>query len=133
MACKILIVDDDPTCLFLHQSLIVKSGLCANPKQFLNGEEAFEYLEAYEGDQDSFLVLLDLAMPVMNGWEFLDKLEQTTFPFKVDVAVVTSSIDKSDRIRAEKSPLVSAYLIKPIFNLDELRKIVNDSNVEVSS
>lgn len=133
MACKILIVDDDPTSLFLHQSLIIKSGLCANPEQFLNGEEAFEYLEACEGTQDSFLILLDLAMPVMDGWEFLEKLEQADFPFRIDVAVVTSSIEKSDRIRAEKSPFVSAYLIKPIFNLDELRKIVKDSNIEVSS
>lgn len=124
MECKILIVDDDPTSLFLHNSLIIKSGLCRDPLQFLNGEEAFEFLETQKDSQRPFLVLLDLDMPVMNGWEFLEKLEATNLPIQVDVAIVTSSIDKAERRRAEKLERVAAYLTKPIFNLDEVRKIV---------
>lgn len=124
MECKILIVDDDPTSLFLHNSLIVKSGICQDPLQFLNGEEAFEYLEAQSHSQRPFLVLLDLDMPVMDGWEFLEKLEENKLPVQVDVVIVTASIDKSDRQRAKKLERVAAYLTKPIFNLDEVKKIV---------
>lgn len=124
MECKILIVDDDPTSLFLHNSLIVKSGICQDPLQFLNGEEAFEYLEAQSQSQRPFLVMLDLDMPVMDGWEFLEKLEENKLPVQVDVVIVTASIDKSDRQRAKKLDRVAAYLTKPIFNLDEVKKIV---------
>lgn len=124
MECKVLIVDDDPTSLFLHNSLIVKSGICQDPLQFLNGEEAFEYLEAQSQSQRPFLVMLDLDMPVMDGWEFLEKLEENKLPVQVDVVIVTASIDKSDRQRAKKLDRVAAYLTKPIFNLDEVKKIV---------
>lgn len=124
MECKILIVDDDPTSLFLHNSLIVKSGLCQDPKQFLNGQEAIEYLEYQRNSQTPFLVLLDLDMPVMNGWEFLEKLESSKFPLHIDVVIVTASIDKSDRQRAKKIGSVASYLTKPIFNLDQVKELV---------
>lgn len=133
MECKILIVDDDPTCLFLHSSLIVKSELCEAPEQFLNGEEAFEFLEAQQATDNSFLVLLDLDMPVMNGWEFLEKLELAKLPFEVDVAIVTSSIDKADRQHAEKYESVTAYLTKPIFNLDQIREIITKRETPIST
>lgn len=125
MEYKILIVDDDPTMLFLHSSLIVKSGISAEPVTFLNGQEAYEYLVANNAPDFAYLVLLDLNMPVMNGWEFLERVKDTELLSQLDIVIVTSSIDKADRQKAKHFEKVVAYITKPFFNLDEVRKIVN--------
>lgn len=125
MAHKILIVDDDPTIVFLHKTLMIKRGITDNPLTFLNGKEAFDYLKKEEPGESTYVVLLDINMPVMNGWQFLDKLEEEEFSSRIDVAIVTSSVDKADREKASSYNRVVAYLTKPFFNLDEVREIVS--------
>lgn len=125
MAHKILIVDDDPTIVFLHKTLMIKRGITDNPLTFLNGKEAYDYLKAEEPGESTYVILLDINMPVMNGWQFLDKLEEENFSTRIDVAIVTSSIDKTDRKKASSYDRVVAYLTKPFFDLDEVREIVS--------
>lgn len=125
MAHKILIVDDDPTIVFLHKTLMIKRGITDNPLTFLNGKEAYDYLEEEKPGESSYVILLDINMPVMNGWQFLDKLEKDNFSSRIDVAIVTSSVDKADREKASSYDSVVAYLTKPFFNLDEVKEIVS--------
>lgn len=133
MEYKILIVDDDPTILFLHKALIMKSGISADPQTFLNGEEAYHFLVAEENRNFSYVILLDINMPVMNGWQFLEKLEEEELSTPIDVAIVTSSVDKADREKAKNYDMVVAYLTKPFFNLDGIKEIVSRHVTKVSS
>ena len=122
---KVVIVDDDPMMLFLHRNLISKSGVCPDPITFLNGEEALEYLMEQPLGTSCYTILLDLNMPVMNGWQLLEELKEKPISAVFDVALVSSSIDKRDRDKAFEYPIVTAYLPKPFYNIEEVRKMKN--------
>ena len=119
---KVLIVDDDPVILMIHRLKVMKSGLDKEPMEFLNGKPALDYLMEHQTNGQKFLVLLDINMPVMNGWEFLEALEQNQLCNKVDVAIVTSSVNHEDKKRAENFNKVFSYLIKPLGE-DDLQKL----------
>jgi len=75
-----------------------------------NGKELLEKLERTEVD----IILLDINMPVMNGWEFLDAVQEKHFRDKIFVAMVTSSINSQDANTAQKYPQVIDYIEKPL-------------------
>jgi CheY-like chemotaxis protein len=114
MSLQILIVDDDPTIKILHKAIVVRSKLADNPLTFSDGKEAFEYLKAFFNPEVYYLVLLDINMPVMNGWEFLNEIHETHFAKNLYIIMVTSSVDSGDRIRASTFPQVIGFLEKPL-------------------
>lgn len=122
MKVRVLVVDDDNVIVFLHELMIRESGLSDKPVSFLNGQEALNYvLEDKSGEP--ILVFLDLNMPVMNGWEFMEALLQLERP-EVKVVVVTSSIDEDDRRRSAAYPFVIGFVEKPL-SADACRRIMN--------
>ncbi|QWX83964.1 response regulator [Cellulophaga sp. HaHaR_3_176] len=117
MKLKILLVDDDPVVQYLHKTVL--SG-CNYPAQemFSNGRLALDYIIKEDSEDTVFLVLLDINMPIMNGWEFLDELSNTTIQSNVKVIVVTSSIDQSDKEKAGDCKNVFGFLEKPLLEND---------------
>lgn len=85
---------------------------------FENGQEAIDYIRKYLDNQEEIpkLILLDLNMPVMDGWNFLDEMLpiQKSFNLNLIIYIVTSSSDEKDFERAESISEVKGYLIKPI-------------------
>lgn len=122
---KVLIIDDDPIVSFIHKSLVVKRNICSSPKNFSNGIEALDFLHVDSSkEQDThYLILLDINMPLMNGWEFLDALKDMEVARRAQVVVVTSSPDKEDWEKANNLDLVAYYIEKPLANLDPVKKI----------
>jgi CheY-like chemotaxis protein len=108
----VMVVDDDDIVLYLHDLMIRESGLSSNPLSFSNGKVALDYLRRNYRETDSYLVLLDLNMPVMNGWQFLELIEKEGFV--VRVIIVSSSIDPADFEKAKKYALVKDYVPKPL-------------------
>ena len=106
---KILLVDDDPIFLTLAELAIKKESEKVEIFKAMNGEEAINFLKTQSVD----IIFLDLNMPVMNGWEFLDVLPQIENWGK-QVYVLTSSIDPSDQRKADENPLVTSMLEKPL-------------------
>lgn len=106
---KILLVDDDPIFLTLAELAIKKEKDQVEIYKAMNGEEAINFLKTQSVD----IIFLDLNMPVMNGWEFLDALPQIENWGK-QVYVLTSSIDPSDQRKADENPLVTSMLEKPL-------------------
>lgn len=110
----ILLVEDDPIFQLLHQKLIQKLQWNVELLAATNGQEAIDLLDKVGTSDMRALVLLDINMPICNGWEFLDLLNSKIYKDKVQVAVVSSSTDNIDRQNASKYNNVIDYLVKPI-------------------
>ncbi len=119
MRTEVLIVDDDEIFVMIQRLLFVECGLNDSTLVFSNGREALDFLEASAGEDRFFLVLLDINMPVMDGWEFLEAISDT-FPIeRVRVVLVSSSVNVRDKLKANQYRHVISYLEKPI-NLETL-------------
>lgn len=114
MTFRTLIVDDDSIIIFIHKKLVSKSGFPVAPESYLNGREVLDKLIASADDSTHSLILLDINMPVMSGWEFLDAIQDQPFAKHMKVAMVTSSVDASDKLKAITYPQVIGFLEKPI-------------------
>ena len=106
---KILLVDDDPIFLTLAEMAIKKESDHIEIFKATNGEEAIDFLKTQSVD----IIFLDLNMPVMNGWEFLDALPEINSNGN-QIYVLTSSIDPADQKKADENPNVTAMLEKPL-------------------
>src|SRR5690606_29206922 len=97
---KILCVDDDPITLMLYKMVISKAKFASTIDTAQNGEEALEYFKQYAAGDLSYpkLIFLDLNMPIMGGWEFLDHFREVPFKTFADtkVIVLSSTIDPHD-------------------------------------
>ena len=109
---ELLIVDDDRIITMLHQQIVINSGLHASPRLFYRGLDALNHIRNNRGDR--FLVLLDINMPGISGWDFLDHLYREDLTGKVRVAMVTSSVDAADMERARTYDIVIEYIDKPL-------------------
>lgn len=106
---KILLVDDDEIFLMLAKINIEKVIPDATIYTAANGEEAMTFLTNQEVD----VIFLDLNMPIMDGWELLERLKNHD-KVSQKIFVVTSSIDPSDKKKAEDNPLVTSMVEKPL-------------------
>lgn len=121
---KILCVDDDQITLMLCKKVIERVGFANEIITAQNGEEAIHYFEnlygKYKLDNNITypkLILLDLNMPIMNGWEFLDAYTQNGYQdiFKeAKFIVLSSTIDPQDIDKTKVYSIVIDFLSKPI-------------------
>src|SRR3990170_87384 len=114
MKLNTLIVDDDAMVVFLHKLAVVESGLSNVPGVACNGKEALTYIAQHQTSGTYFLILLDINMPEMDGWGFLDAIQTLKVTTPISVVMVTSSIDKRDRNRAKEYSHVIDYVEKPL-------------------
>lgn len=111
---EVLIVDDDKVVTLIHKNSLKSSRIEHPPVLCYNGREALDYLQKNDHPEKHFLVLLDLNMPVLDGWKFLKKLKKNPLQGQLYVVVVTSSINHQDFIKAQKYEQVIQYCRKPL-------------------
>jgi CheY-like chemotaxis protein len=114
---EIVLVDDDPIVILLQKKLMQKAGINHEVISFNSGEDALAFM-AEKKIEEKFLVFLDINMPGLSGWEVLDELERLNMPFDFEVIIITSSIDDSDRIKANTYERIVDFWIKP-FSLQD--------------
>lgn len=115
----VLLIDDNEADNYLHSLVIKEAGLADHIVIKQDGEAALKYLEQTDAGAHSGLpqlLFLDINMPRMNGWEFLEAFDQLPEPKKEDMVIImlTTSIHDDDSQRALENPNVSAYLNKPL-------------------
>ncbi|MDX1326372.1 MAG: response regulator [Arenibacter sp.] len=112
----VILVDDDTIINHVHELLINKQHITKKIKSYLNPLEAVTAIQALLlQDHLKILVLLDLNMPEMTGFEFLDKIGQLENKAQLlEVLIVSSSIDAQDISKSNRHPLVRQYIPKPL-------------------
>ena len=124
MKIKSLIVDDDDAVNFLHSIVLKESGIddeCIFVA--INGKRALELLnQQAQSDNSNYLIFLDLNMPEMDGWQFLDELKQIEDYSKTFIVIVTSSVNIADREKSKTYENVIGFVEKPL-NVEDVKKI----------
>ena len=117
---KILLVDDNEADNYLHRLIITEAEVAKEVVDQPDGKAAIEYLETTTSDDTPELIFLDINMPRMNGWEFLEAYDQLPEDQRRAVVVVmlTTSIFQKDQDRAKKLPNFSGFLNKPLTEED---------------
>ncbi|MCC5930839.1 MAG: response regulator [Cyclobacteriaceae bacterium] len=120
-----LLIDDDAIVLYIHKVLLEESDLETEVFTFEDGESALEYIFNNDKDDDrGFLLLLDINMPCMDGWEFMERLKKSKAYDRIVVSLITSSIDKSDAEKSKKYDIVKSFFVKPL-SMENVNEIVN--------
>ena len=122
------IIDDDNLYVNLLKKIIITRKLCENLLVFNDGKQSIDYFEALlenlNEDKIPDIILIDLNMPVMDGWEFIERFTkiENKFNKRITLYIVSSSIDPADINRAESLSNIKDYLIKPT-QISELENI----------
>ncbi len=133
----ILLIDDDSIFQFLTRKVLEASGLTDEIIVCSNGQEALQLLETniYNKATLPDVIFLDINMPVMNGWAFLEafKLIKPLLNKPVPLYVVSSSADQADIQQAKEFDIVTDYLVKPILQEQFKTILLYLGNQKISS
>ncbi|WP_405296882.1 response regulator [Algibacter sp. Ld11] len=119
------IIEDDPTHVYITKRFLNLTGLVESILICSNGKDAFTKLKAIisSGEKLPDLILLDLNMPVWDGWQFLDAFKEIPVKEKIDIFILTSSNNEADIERAKNYNIDSNYIVKPI-TLEKLKDVI---------
>lgn len=117
---SIFIVDDDPIHQQITEIMLDRLSISNVVTKFSDAQDVLEHIRAQCNNASELpdVILLDLNMPVMDGWEFLEAFSQVrpTLIKHIKVYVLTSSIDEKDKERVSQFTFVEGYLTKPLTN-----------------
>ena len=114
----IALVDDDKVFQLTSSRTLRAANLANNILQVENGEEALQFLKEHAAESDALpdYIFLDINMPYVDGWMFLEDYATLKLNLKKEISIymVSSSIDPRDVNRAKQDKNVREYIIKPV-------------------
>lgn len=110
----VLIIDDDPGVLFLHKIIVRESNLNCTASTFIEAEKALEFIIPLDIASSRILIFLDINMPKINGWQFLEMLIDKIKHADIKVVMVTSSLSRTEREKSKEYELVIDFWEKPM-------------------
>lgn len=123
------IIDDDPIFIYGTRRIMKEVDFCDNILVYNNGQDAIEGLKELiaQGEDLPEVLFLDLNMPIMNGWEFLEDFVKIPNPDgkKVIIYIISSSVDPRDLERIRNYKMVNNYILKPLSPRD-LENVLQD-------
>lgn len=123
----IMLIDDSDIDNMVNKHILSKSNVAENIIVFTTANDALTYLEKNKDSEDEFvipqIILLDINMPIMNGFGFLSEFEKMSEKLvdKIRVVMLTSSVDPNDIRRSKEFKSVKSFISKPL----SLEHIVN--------
>jgi CheY-like chemotaxis protein len=118
----VLLIDDKMIDNLIHRKLIQGLNIANNIAEYINAPDALDYLRVRKRFHDNFvdhsvdLILLDISMPGMDAWGFLDLFNEMCEGCKprTKIIIVSSTVNKSDINRANSNPMVLGFISKPL-------------------
>jgi CheY-like chemotaxis protein len=120
---NLYVIDDDKIYHFLLKNLLKQNNINVNSTFFANGYDAIEFLSENNENQEILpdIILLDVNMPIMNGWQFLEDYTKLKDALNKDpfIYMISSSNNEVDINKArEFTGIVKEYFLKPICKED---------------
>jgi len=123
---SVLLLDDNLATNYFHKKIIEKSNSVERVLEFRSGINALKYLEQ-DGIEPPELIMVDINMPIMSAWEFLEKLQKLKKESKIKTKVIllSTSLSPADKEKADKIPLIKEVLLKPLTK-DSIHNVFED-------
>jgi CheY-like chemotaxis protein len=125
---NMLVIDDDEINVFIIKKILEKTGYAVNMISKSNGQLALDYLMELVKNTAPFpqLILVDINMPLLNGWEFLEAYEKLNMPEQTHMYMVSSSVYENDIEKAKSYKTINGFISKPlsIGRLTELLRLI---------
>jgi CheY-like chemotaxis protein len=126
---NICVIDDDPICVFGIKKTLKKAHYNNKVVIYENGLEAIRGLKQYleQGKLLPNIIFLDINMPIMDGWDFLDdflKIPKLNRDF-VNIYIISSSVDPADLKKVKEFNIINRYLIKPI-TIEKIETVIQE-------
>lgn len=118
---NLLVIDDDDINIFIIKKIVEKTGFAVNMVSKTNGQLAIDYIKDALEDREPFphLMLIDINMPVLNGWEFIEAYERLHVEQTADMYMLSSSVYENDIEKAKTYKIVKGFISKPL-SIDRL-------------
>ncbi|WP_214610317.1 response regulator [Zobellia barbeyronii] len=124
---SVCIIDDDPIFIYGTKRIMNEADFTDEILVFNDGQEAFDALKAIteKGDELPSMIFLDINMPIMTGWEFLDEFIKmpNNNSENIIIYIISSSVDPRDIARIQQYKIVNNYILKPI-SIEDLHNIL---------
>ena len=124
---EIWVIEDDPITSLLIRKLIERAQFAQTTVAFHNGKLPIQQMRKRREDGLDFpdLIMLDINMPVMDGWEFLDHYIAEFSEIKLPIIIMTSSIDTNDVKKSKAYECIKGYYYKPV-TMDNFNQIISE-------
>jgi CheY-like chemotaxis protein len=122
---NLLVIDDDDINIFIIKKIVEKTGFNIDMVAKSNGKLAIDYLEGVTAQNAPFphLILIDINMPVMNGWEFIEAYEELDFKKDADLYILSSSVYENDIEKTKNYQSVKGFISKPL-SMERLTELI---------
>jgi len=126
---KLIFIDDNQLDHFILKRVLNKYNLAYEVNCTADAEEVIGFLQQNQNDKEKLpdIILLDIYMPLVNGWQFLEKVQQMQ-PFlnkPLSIYILSSSINPRDIQRAKQFSCVKSFIFKPITK-EMLEKLIDE-------
>ncbi|MEQ9220138.1 MAG: response regulator [Cyclobacteriaceae bacterium] len=126
---RLFIVDDDSLFTHIASMIAEDTDMVEDVKVYNDGKKAFDYLIEHHDSPEMLpdVILLDLSMPILDGWSFLDRFMSSRLNLakKIEIYICSSSISPEEIEKARSISVISDYIIKPLTS-DKLMKMIED-------
>lgn len=123
----ICIIDDDPIFRFGTKKMMEAVHHHLDFLIYKNGQEAYDDLlpKLKLGSNLPDVILLDLNMPIMDGWQFIEEITKNPNAEKIPIFIVSSSVDTRDIDKAKTYKIVNNYIVKP-FSVSKIQELLKE-------
>jgi CheY-like chemotaxis protein len=124
----VVLIEDDQAMNYYHHRLFVKQNFADEVLSYHSAEEALDGIKCLQ-QLERLYIFLDLNMPQMNGWQFIEELQKIKFDSNAQIKlfVLSSSVNPNDLMKAKQNSVVTDYLSKPL-SIETITNIITTNS-----